>query len=97
MNEILTQKKIYWRQRSQQLWLQHGEQNSKFFHASVFTASNTNWEEILNIVQKTIPDHLNLELLKPIQDDEVRFALFPRNPDKSPGLDGMTPGFCLKY
>uniref|UniRef100_A0A803PLI3 Reverse transcriptase domain-containing protein n=1 Tax=Cannabis sativa TaxID=3483 RepID=A0A803PLI3_CANSA len=32
-----------------------------------------------------------------IHDDEVRKALFQMHPDKSPGPDGMTPGFFQKY
>lgn len=134
LNEILTQKEIFWRQRSKQFWLQHGDQNSKFFHSSasaqrrnnqikrlqnnngewldwsngldqlifdyfsqIFAASNSQWNEVLNKVQTSITEQLNLDLLKPIQDEEVKFALFQMNPDKAPGPDGMTPGFFQKY
>uniref|UniRef100_A0A803PW48 Reverse transcriptase domain-containing protein n=1 Tax=Cannabis sativa TaxID=3483 RepID=A0A803PW48_CANSA len=36
------------------------------------------------------------ELLRPIEADEVRKALFQMHLDKSPGPDGMTPGFYQK-
>lgn len=39
---ILDQKEIFWRQRSKQLWLQSGDKNTKFFHASCNTRRRTN-------------------------------------------------------
>lgn len=54
-------------------------------------------DEILCNIQPSISDHLNRELLKPVEDMEVKHALFQMNPDKAPGPDGMTPGFFLKH
>lgn len=38
-----------------------------------------------------------MQLLSPIQSEEVRCALFQMHPDKAPGPYGMTPGFYQKY
>lgn len=39
----------------------------------------------------------NEELLLPVEDKEVKTALFHMHPDKSPGPDGMSPGFYQRY
>ncbi|XP_062075810.1 uncharacterized protein LOC133779929 [Humulus lupulus] len=134
MFEILTQQEIFWKQRSKQLWLREGDNNSKFFHASartrrrnnhieslcneagvsvdwnsglenlmveyfqtLFKSSVDNWEEVINCISLSITQAQNDLMLRPIEADEVKSALFQMHPDKSPGPDGMTPGFYQKY
>lgn len=42
LTEILTQQEIFWKQRSKQLWLKEGDQNSKNFHASTKVRKKSN-------------------------------------------------------
>ncbi|XP_074323087.1 uncharacterized protein LOC141660029 [Apium graveolens] len=39
---VLNQREVFWRQRSKQLWLQSGDQNSRYFHASASTRRKNN-------------------------------------------------------
>uniref|UniRef100_A0A803Q9L8 Reverse transcriptase domain-containing protein n=1 Tax=Cannabis sativa TaxID=3483 RepID=A0A803Q9L8_CANSA len=42
LNTVLAQKEAYWTQRSKQLWLTSGDQNTKFFHKAATTRRRTN-------------------------------------------------------
>lgn len=134
LTEIYSQQEVFWRQRSKQLWLREGDQNSKIFHSAtkirrktnhisslvnkagqlvgwdngledvmteyfstLFKATNTDWNEVVACVPSRISTAQNRELLADIEPNEVKKALFHMHPDKSPGPDGMSPGFYQKY
>lgn len=52
---------------------------------------------MIDCVSTTITEEQNYELLKEVTEEEVKGALFQMHPDKSPGLDGMTPAFFQKH
>lgn len=39
----------------------------------------------------------NINLLSPVEDDEVKKALFHMHSDKSPGPDDMSPAFYQRF
>lgn len=67
------------------------------YFTDLFTASETDWEEVLNCMPSRITAEQNTELLFPVERNEVRTALFHMHLEKSPGPDGMSPGFYQKF
>ena len=48
-------------------------------------------------VQLKVTLEQNIELMSPFNAIEIKNALFERNPDKSPRLDGMNAAFYQKF
>lgn len=67
------------------------------YFRDMFTTTNIEDEEVLEGIPLTVSDVQNQELLKPIEEEQVKKALFQMHPDKSPGPDGMSPTFYQKY
>uniref|UniRef100_A0A803QJ68 Reverse transcriptase domain-containing protein n=1 Tax=Cannabis sativa TaxID=3483 RepID=A0A803QJ68_CANSA len=63
----------------------------------LFEASDVDISCVLDEVQPSITNSQNAILLDMVEEEEVRVALFQMHPDKSPGPDGMSPGFYQKY
>ncbi|XP_060969468.1 uncharacterized protein LOC133036755 [Cannabis sativa] len=66
------------------------------YFSSLFTANAVHDDVVLQCVPSAVTSEHNNRLLEPVTDEEVRRALFQMHPDKSPGSDGMTPGFYQK-
>ncbi|XP_060964543.1 uncharacterized protein LOC115704339 [Cannabis sativa] len=131
--EIYAQREVFWRQRSKQLWLRDGDNNSRYFHTSattrqknnaitklqgpngvwcdwnsglnhviqsyfeeLFCSSNVHLAGVVDNIRPSLTAQQNVDLLASVTEEEVKAALFQMHPEKSPGPDGMTPGFFQK-
>lgn len=67
------------------------------YFRQLYEASDTEWTEVTNCIPRRVINENNAGLLAPVNDIEVKQALFHMHPDKSPGPDGMSPGFYQRY
>lgn len=66
------------------------------YFSNLFTSSSTEWDQVISCISSKISRCQNEAILAEIQEKEVKTALFRMYPDKSPGPNGMTPGFYQK-
>ncbi|KAG5563042.1 hypothetical protein RHGRI_005701 [Rhododendron griersonianum] len=76
---------MFWKQKSRVTWLNNGDKNTKFFHASVMR------RRACNRISGIEVDNGNWT------NSEILFALKGMGPTKAPGVDGMTPLFFQSY
>ncbi|RVW46613.1 Transposon TX1 uncharacterized 149 kDa protein [Vitis vinifera] len=93
---------IFWRQKSRELWLKEGDNNTRFFHRMTNAHSRRNWLSKLKVNGCWHSKENNLrnnvvgafqELFQ--EEEEVLAALTDLGKDKASGPDGFTMAFWL--
>lgn len=69
----------------------------QYYNSLFSTSYPTNLECILSHVSVSINDSINQKLIKDVDDEEIKTAVFDMHPLKAPGADGMTPLFFQTY
>ncbi|XP_031126982.1 uncharacterized protein LOC116029213 [Ipomoea triloba] len=67
------------------------------YYKGIFLTNGNQIGDALDFIQPRVSQEQNDALLKPFQAEEVKEALFSMGPDKSPGPDGMNPGFYQSF
>ncbi|KAL4289665.1 hypothetical protein GQ457_14G015680 [Hibiscus cannabinus] len=84
LHKLLDIQEAYWAQRSRNLWLAHGDKNTKFFHARANRS-----DQILNNIKTSVTPSMNEALSKPFTPEEITTAFRNIDPRKAPGIDGF--------
>lgn len=128
------QDELFWQQRSRIKWLNRGDRNSRFFHAStiqrrgrnrihriqnknggwvegkdevfgtimehfreVYTSDNpTDMIVVLNCIPQLVTEDMNLGLMAPVSELEIKNAVFSMGALRAPGPDGFNGLFYQK-
>ncbi|XP_071920779.1 uncharacterized protein [Coffea arabica] len=67
-------------------------------YKELFTSNNpTEFDEVLQGIPRTNSNLMNAQLIKPVDELEIKQAIFSMFPNKAPGVDGMSPCFFQTY
>ncbi|XP_071902137.1 uncharacterized protein [Coffea arabica] len=88
-------------QREDGTWTESEQAVSKEiaeYYRNLFNSNDVgDLTEVLDGIPHTITDELNGNMMKPVLEEEIKAVIFSMNPDKSPGVDGMSPLFFQKF
>nr|XP_048317975.1 uncharacterized protein LOC125418473 [Ziziphus jujuba var. spinosa] len=93
---------LVWHQKSRELWLQAGDRNSKFFHASTVAKWKKTFITLLkedtgDYIQRSITDNENAAIYRIPTAEEIFHTIKSMHPIKAPGPDGMPALFFQTY
>ncbi|CAA0813521.1 Unknown protein, partial [Striga hermonthica] len=68
------------------------------FYSELFTSEGS-WggDSILQLIPHSVTSDMNLQLLKTVDEEEIKATLFSLHPEKTPGEDGMTALFYQSF
>lgn len=67
------------------------------YFQNLFTAQSGESHLVTNCLEKKVNQSQNDRLLRRFSNEELKIALYDMKPDKSPGPDGLTPGFFQHF
>ena len=73
------------------------EELSDYYKDLFSTTHPDNFEDILTEILSTISSQMNEQLIRPVDEKEIRQALFSMHPNKALGTDGMSPLYFQYY
>ena len=74
-----------------------GKEVAKYYERLFTSSGHTNNNDILEEIPVTITEKMNDNLIKPVEEYEIKEAIFNMNPHKALGPDGMTPLFFQTF
>ncbi|XP_074351625.1 uncharacterized protein LOC141690750 [Apium graveolens] len=93
---LLEKQETYWKQCTKQFWLQEGDRNTRFF-SQLFKSTEGDGKLSERETVNCVTEEENDALTAPVTLQEVKAAVFSMHPDKSPGIDGLNPGFFQSF
>lgn len=69
----------------------------KYFQKLFDSQGQNDASLILDHIVPKVTEAMNCELLLSFMNEEIKFAFFQMHPTKTPGPDGMSPGFYHKH